>query len=152
MQLMTFPLRTKSWALRKLLYAAGSGDPQPLLHFFKRNSFGFRVHKQDHEKLQAHHQGEKNERISAGRRGQKRENSGDKGIHEPMRKAAQTLTSSPYAIRKDLTDEHPDNRALGKREERYIPNQQPDQKILVTTSKKDGCNASEAGRSPYRTD
>src|SRR2546423_955592 len=73
MQLVTFLLSTETWALRKLLYVAGSGDPQPLLHLFQRNSFGFRVHKQDHEKLQAHHQGEKDERISAGRCGQQRE-------------------------------------------------------------------------------
>ena len=58
-----------------------------------------------------------------------------------MRKAAQTLALSSYAIGKYLADENPDDRALGKCEECYVPDQQPYQKILVAASKKDDANA-----------
>ncbi len=61
---------------------------------------------------------------------------GDRGVHEPVSETAEALTFCPDTRREDLANEHPNDRALGKREERDEPHQQPDQPVLMTGAEK----------------
>src|SRR5207245_6375202 len=102
--------------------------------------------------MTSHHTTEKYYRVTVGGSGQEEKDIGGDCINEPVRKAVQTLALGPYAIRKDFTDENPDDRPLGKREESDIADQQPYEKILVAASEKDGGNASETRRRTHRAD
>ena len=61
-----------------------------------------------------------------------------------MSETAEALTLGPDGVGKYLADVDPDNSALGKREECDVPDQRPDQQMLVGGGMKDGTGQCEA--------
>src|SRR6185312_8453632 len=82
------------------------------LHFFERNALRFRIEKEHHKKLNHHHQGEKRKGRAAGRSSHQRENTGDDGIHKPVREATQALALGSNTIRENLAEINPNHRSL----------------------------------------
>src|SRR3954471_20884990 len=109
--------------------AAESPRDQLLLQFLQRNTLSFWIKKQHHKKLQQGNRREEDERQRSRPLGKRRKSQRNQRRTNPVGKAAQALSLGAHPVRKHLADVNPNNRALRKREERDVKNEQPDQQF-----------------------
>src|SRR5277367_1514872 len=127
-------------------------DAEFVLHLLERVALGFRIEKEHDEELQNHHGGEEDEGRAGGTFREDRECSGDDGVHDPVRGAAEALTFGADACGKDFADIDPDHRALRDGEEEDITDKQPDQVRLVLLFEEDCGHACQADCGANRPD
>src|SRR3954463_2161211 len=84
-----------------------------MFDFLQRDTFSFWHHKFNPDQVQHHHEAEKGEDVS-GREGgdHAREERREKRRKYPVGGAAERLASGAMAVREDLRDEYPNDRAL----------------------------------------
>ena len=95
-------------------------------HLLQANAARLWIRGEHDDQLLSHHGGEEIKGNSAPAGGYQGEDSGDDGVHDPVREAAEALTFGADLVGEDLADVDPDDSALRKGEEGDEADQQPD--------------------------